>query len=294
MRFLIYADEGPTSEQAARLGGWLASAAGAEVTLLGSAAKANGENAPPAAVARAQAVLPRPAEVRLRPERPAQALLAESVGGRYDLIVVGSRGRRGWARLAFGSVAARLARYAETPVLIVKGPPRAAVRRVLACTGGDVRGERAARWGGRIAGWAAQLAAGQPDRADQPELTLLHVMSQLALSAEAPLDQLRDTAEQAMADKTREGRHLARAVEVAREHAPTEGISVRPTLRHGLVLDEITAEAREGDYDLVVIGGHMAPDPADGWGRLRTHLLEDVAEAVVLGLELPVLVVKGD
>ena len=280
MRFLIYADEGPTSEQAARLGGWLAGAAGAQVTLLGSA-PANGAETMPAAVAQAQAVLPGPAEVRLRPERPAQALLAESADGGHDLIVVGSRGRRGWARLAFGSVAARLARYAETPVLIVKGPPRAGVRRVLACTGGDPRGERAARWGGLVARWTGA------------ELTLLHVMSQMALSHEAPLDQLQDTAEQAIADETREGRHLVREWEVAREYS-TPATSIRPKLRHGLVLDEIMSEAREGDYDLVVIGGHMAPDTSTGTGRLRAYLLEDVAEAVVLGLERPVLVVKGD
>jgi nucleotide-binding universal stress UspA family protein len=276
MRFLIYADEGPTSEQAARLGGQLARAAGAEVILLSTDAEAG-----KAAVARSQAALSNPAEVRLRPERRAQALLAESAEKRYELIVVGSRGRRGWARLAFGSVAARLARYAETPVLIVKGAARPQLRRVLACTGGDVRGERAARWGGRMAGWMGA------------ELTVLHVMSQMALSAEAPLDQLRDTAEQAIARDTREGRHLAQAMEIARASAGQQ-LAVQPKLRFGLVLDEILSEARAGDYDLVVIGGHMAPDTSTGTGRLRAYLLEDVAEAVVLGLERPVLVVKGD
>jgi nucleotide-binding universal stress UspA family protein len=286
MRFLIYADEGPASKAAARLGGWLAGAAGAQVTLLGSA-PVNGVETVPAAVAQAQALLPDPAEVRLRPERRAQALLAESAGGSYDLIVVGSRGRRGWARLAFGSVAARLARYAETPVLIVKGPPRADVTRILACTAGDVRGERAARWGGRAAGWAAQGGA------TGVTLTVLHVMSQMAVSAEAPLDQLIETAEQAMARETREGRHLARALEVAQAHTGRAEVRVRPKLRHGLVLDGIMAEAREGDYDLVVIGGHTAPDASTGTSRLRAYLLEDVAEAVVLGLERPVLVVKG-
>jgi nucleotide-binding universal stress UspA family protein len=223
-----------------------------------------------------------PAEVRLRPERRAQALLAESAGGRYDLIVVGSRGRRGWARLAFGSVAARLARYAEAPVLIVKGPPRTALRRVLACTGGDVRGERAARWGGRVAGWAGA------------ELTLLHVMSQMGVSPAAQLDQLNEPAERAIARDTREGRHLVREIEIARSSAGDPALNVRPKLRYGLVLDEITTEARAGDYDLVVIGGHMAPDASRGTGQLRSYLLEDVAEALVLALERPILVVKGD
>ena len=50
--------------------------------------------------------------------------------------MAGSRGRRGLARLVYGSVASRLARYARVPALIVKGQ-RPAVRRVLACTGGE-------------------------------------------------------------------------------------------------------------------------------------------------------------
>jgi len=193
-------------------------------------------------------------------------------------VVAVSRGLRGWRRLAQGSVAARLARHSPLPVLLVKGPPRPAGPggRVLACTSGDARGERAVLWGARLAHW---LGA---------ELTVLHVMSQLALSAEAPLDQLEETAEEAMAQATREGRHLARALDVARAEAGA-GLAARPMLRHGLVLDEVVTEAREGDYDVVVIGGHAAPDT---W-PLGSSLLEDVADQILMALERPVLVVRG-
>lgn len=275
MRFLIYVDPGPTTIPAVRLGAQMAATAGAEITLLAATTET------PATLAAAQALLATPAEVRLRPERRAQALLAESAEGRYDLIVSGSRGLRGWQRLALGSVAARLARYALVPVLLVKGPARAAGPggRVLACTSGDRRGERAVRWGARAARW---LGA---------ELTVLHVMSQLALSAEAPLDQLTETAEEAIAQETREGLHLARALEVAHGQAGGKPLAARPKLRHGLVLDEIAAEAREGNYDLVVIGGHSAPPEA---GPVRPTLLEDMADQVISALERPVLVVKGN
>jgi nucleotide-binding universal stress UspA family protein len=272
MRFLIYVDAGLPTEPAVRLGAQLAAAAGAEITLLAGVAEA------PATVAAAQALLPAPAEVRRRPERRAEALLAESAAGEYDLVIAGSRGLRGWQRLARGSVAARLARHSPLPVLLVKGPPRPAGAgvRVLVCTSGDARGERAVRWGARLAHWL------------RAELTVLHVMSQLALSAEAPLDQLEETAEEAITQETREGQHLARALEVARAEAGP-GLAVRPALRHGLVLDEVVTEAREGNYDVVVIGGHAAPDT---W-PLGSTLLEDVADQILMALERPVLVVRG-
>jgi nucleotide-binding universal stress UspA family protein len=276
MHFLIYVDTGPTTETAVRLGAQLAAAAGAQITLLCRTTEA------PETIAAAQALLPTPAEVRRRPDRRAEALLAESKSRSYDLIIAGSRGRRGLQRLALGSMAAELARRAKLPVLLVKGPPRAARgKRVLACTSGDARGERAVRWGARLANW---LGA---------ELTVLHVMSQLALSAEAPLDQLSEGAEEAIAQQTREGQHLARALEVARSQTGGAPLGVQLKLRHGLVLDEIVAEAREGGYDLVVIGGHPTPEGPAGWRPVQANLLEDVADQVISALDRPVLVVKG-
>ena len=54
---------------------------------------------------------------------------------------------------------------------------------------------------------------------------------------------------------------------------------------HGLVLDEIVAEAREGDYDLVVVG----TQPVQGWMRL---LLNDVSQQIIGCTDRPVLVDK--
>lgn len=283
MRFLIFVEAGALGEFTVRLGARLSAAAGADVTLLARTTEAA------EAIAAAQALLAAPAEVRRRPERRrperrAEALLAESASGEYDVVVAGSLGRRGLQRLALGSMAAQLARDARVPVLLVKGPPRpiAPGGRVLACTSGGTRGERAVRWGGRLARW---LGA---------ELTVLHVMSQLALSAEAPLEQLNETAEEAIARQTREGQHLASAVELARAQGGGAAVEVRPKLRHGLVLEEILAEAREGDYDLVVIGGHPTPGAPAGLGPVRPTLLEDMADHVISALRRPVFVVKGE
>ena len=70
--------------------------------------------------------------------------------------------------------------------------------------------------------------------------------------------------------------------------------TVRAKLRHGLVVDEVMAEAIQGDYDLVLIGGHQAPPAFEGRAQVRNYLLEDVADQIVMALQRPVMVVKGE
>jgi len=279
MRFLMCTDGSPLAENALRFAAPLARAARAEVTLLGVAASPQDEAQVRASFTRAQPLFLSEAEEKIRiGSRAADEILAEDQSGVYDLLVFGSRGRRGLDRLIYGSGASRLARYARTPVLIVKGQ-RPGVRRVLACTGGEAPGERVARWSGQVAHW---LGA---------EVTVLHVMSQLPLSSGAALDELRETAEQAIAGGTREGVHLAREMELLREQGVTT--AMRSKLRHGLVLEEIAAEASKGDYDLVVIGAHQAPDLPGGWAGFKEYLLDDVADQIISAVNRPVLVVRS-
>jgi nucleotide-binding universal stress UspA family protein len=280
MHWLLYVDGTALAEEAVRFAAPLAAAAGAEATLLAAAATPADEPAARAAAEHALGRLPG-AHVLVRPGRGVHALLDEAGRGRYDALVVGSRGRRGWQRMAFGSVAARMARYSPVPVLIVKGRPRPALRRMLACSAGGRPAEAVARWAGYLGGLAGA------------EVTMLHVMSQLALSAEAPLRPLTESAEEAMAEQTREGQHLAGQLAAAAAAAGPAGVHMRPRLRHGLVVDEVAAEAAEGDYDLLVIGGHQAPPVSEGWGPVRTHLLEDVADQIIMAVQRPILVVKG-
>src|SRR5581483_5200288 len=61
-----------------------------------------------------------PIEPQARRGQPAQELLEASVGA--DLLVVGSRGRGGFASLMLGSVSQQVAHHAECPVVIVRAP----------------------------------------------------------------------------------------------------------------------------------------------------------------------------
>lgn len=278
MRILMCTDGSPLADRAMNYGAQLVRPAGADVTVLGLVTNPGHEAQVRAALDHAQSLWAKPAEEKLRTGRPTTEILAEAATGQYDLIVMGSRGRRGWQRVAFGSVAARLARSSPVPVLIVKGG-RMVVRKVLVCTSGDVRGERVARWGGQMASWL------------NAQSTILHVMSQIPTSPQVNMDELDETAEEAIARQTREGTHLAH--EVAVMQAQGAKVKAAPKLRYGLVREEIVAEVAEGDYDLVVIGGHQAPDLGGSRSLIREYLLEDVTDHVIMDVDRPILVVKG-
>jgi len=65
------------------------------------------------------------------------------------------------------------------------------------------------------------------------------------------------------------------------------GIHPIPKVRHGLVLDEILAEARSGDYDLVVVGAHP---PTDG----QRFFLDDIAHQIIKNIDRPILVIRNN
>ncbi len=205
---------------------------------------------------------------------PVERILTESTQGGFDLIVIGTRSGRGLSKLFLGSTSSRLAKQSSLPLLIVKSQ-RESVKRILVCTGGERPGESCAQWGGRVAAWTGA------------SVTVLHVMSQLALAENAKLEDLQDSAEEAMTQSTREGQHLQRLMALAREGGAAGDL--RPKIRHGLVLDEIMAEVETGGYDLLIIGAHHPPT-GDLWRKL---LLDDVADQIIRECPASVLVVRA-
>lgn len=174
-------------------------------------------------------------------------------------------------RFLLGSTAERVARYATISVLIVRGE-RQAVKRTLLCTAGGEPGLAVVRIGGRV----AQLTRAQA--------TILHVMSQVAATPAVPPTSLADLeapAEVLMARNTPEGVHLRQALAIL----TSLGVPAQARVRHGLVVGEILAEARESDHDLVVIGAHVAQ------GLMR-FLLDDVTQQIISHVDRPVLVAR--
>ena len=69
------------------------------------------------------------------------------------------------------------------------------------------------------------------------------------------------------------------------EKVKAEGVLVEKVLLEGHVVNEIVRTAREGNYDLIVIG-------ARGISKMRELLLGSVTDGVIHHVSCPVLVVK--
>lgn len=54
--------------------------------------------------------------------RPAHEIAALAKQEEADIIVIATHGESGWQRLVFGSVAEKVVRYAECPVLTIRAP----------------------------------------------------------------------------------------------------------------------------------------------------------------------------
>lgn len=208
-------------------------------------------------------------ETNMRRGHAAEQILDEAAAWGADLIVIGRLGRRGLTRLIMGGTATRIIQYARCSVLLVKGQ-RSALQRILVCTAGGEPGLHDVEVAGRL---AAQT---------QAAVTVLHVMSQVTLTEKDYKSELEAPADVLIARHTREGVHLETALNTLKSW----GVSGAARVRHGLVVDEIAAEARDGNYDLLVIGAHLARG-------LARWLLDDVTAHVLEETQIPILVVHG-
>jgi nucleotide-binding universal stress UspA family protein len=208
-----------------------------------------------------------PVTLYQRTGRIGEEVVLQAQAASYDLIVIGSRGRRGVTRLLLGSVALCVVEQTPAPVLVVKGRARK-LERFLVCSSAGPVSEHTVQFAGRL---AQALGA---------SVTLLHVMSQLPLTENAFLDDLEASAEELIQRGSREGIHLGRMLDLLAE----EGQTGRAVVRHGLVRDEIIAEGRKGQYDLLVIGAHVTPG-------LNARMVGDLTAEVLLAANRPVLVI---
>ena len=206
-------------------------------------------------------------ETKVRHGHAAERILDEVEAWQADIVVIGQAGRRGLTRFVVGSTATRVMQHATCSVLLVKGA-HVEVKKILVCTAGGEPGLRDVAMAGKV---AERTGAA---------VTVLHIMSQVPLPKDAYPPDLR-TAEDLIARHTREGIHLQAALNILGPHVADR----RPKVRHGFVIDEILAEAQEGDYDLLIIGAHVARG-------LSRWLLDNVTARLLEETQLPVLVVR--
>lgn len=274
MRILMATGGSAHSEVALRLGAQIASHVHEPPTILTVIKREEDRPKAEAILARSVALVrPLVPEVRtkVRVGHPAEEIVREAEEGEYDLVVVGERQHHGLVtRFILGSTAERVVEHAPCPVVVAKGSVRE-IHRILLCDSGAEAPSLLSRFTAQL----TSLLEGEE------EVTVLHVMSQISATPEAQERDLKADAEELIRNHTPEGELLEKDLQVLN----LPNVRARPKVRHGLVVDEILAEAAEGDYDLVVIGAHRG----EGWRRV---LLDDLAHEIIVRLHRPVLVVR--
>lgn len=274
MRILVATGGAPHSMMAVRFTGILARDLHARVTIITviktEHEHANAERILTDASARVREYVPT-GEVRIRVGHPAHEIINEAEEREYDLIVLGDRQHHALTtRFLLGATAERVIEHAPCPVVVAKGKI-SPIRKILICSG--------ARTDDSLVDRAVMQL--EPALALADEVTVLHVMSQVSADPEKSGHALQASAEELIAEETREGKMLTQ------DEAELRGAGIQPTLkvRHGLVVEEILAEARAGDYDLIVVGAHQG----GGWRRI---LLDDLTHQVLVGADRPILIIR--
>ena len=200
---------------------------------------------------------------------PPRVILEEAAAHHAELVVLGTRGLRGWRNLLLGSTAQRVISNASCPILAVHAndslPPERSWR-LLAATDGSLEAGQAVRA-------AARLFAPRP-----AEIVLLRAFEPPPVfysgAGETGTYEIVADARAAVAEQlTREASALA-----------AEDIEVRPLLRDGFPPQVIVDAVAELRTDLVVLGSR-------GLGAVAHVLLGSTAERVAQRAAAPVLVV---
>jgi len=272
MKILICSDGTSTADQAARIGGLLAGPSRAEATLLGIAEKSRDERPlrdvleAQAQALRAHGVAP---EIVVRAGEPIRQILKQTSTTTYDLVVIGSRKTEPTGLYWRSEKTYEVIKLIPPPVLVAIGECTA-LKKFLVCTGGKEFIERAIQFTGKL---AAAVGA---------SVTLLHVMAEPP-AIYADLVRLEEDVDQLLESKSELGTNL-RQQKRELEHL---GVSAEVRLRHGIVIDQVFEEAREGNYDLIVTGTSRAR------GLLRHYIMGDLTRSILNQATCPVLVARA-
>jgi nucleotide-binding universal stress UspA family protein len=272
MKILICSDGMPAAENAMRLGAAVAAPLKADVVVLGVAEKAEDESSLQQALEkqadalRAQNVS---AKIEMCAGDPVRRIADETSKTKYDLVIVGAR-KTGETGLYWRSQKMyELIKSMSPPVLVAMGE-WTQLKRFLVCTGGKEFIDEAVQLTGKLA------------KAVGASVTLLHVMAEPP-AIYADLVRLEEDVDRLMASKSELGMNL-RAQKAVLEKL---GVPAEVRIRHGIVVDQVFAEARAQHYDLVVTGSSRAR------GMLRHYIMGDLTRTILNHASCPVLVARA-
>jgi len=182
----------------------------------------------------------------------------------YQLVILGTSCRDPAEHLTKRSQ--RLALDLADSVLVMCDPPEK-LHHLLISTGGHPGSIPVEDWGIRLA------------RGSGAEATILHVVTD-APSMYIGLPALEEGLEEILSRETPLAQHLKETV----RRADSAGVSVKLSLRHGIVVEEILRACETEHYDLIVMGSHEPGRILDhlAMGRIGPQLLSSVKTSVLI------------
>ena len=271
MKILICSDGKPAADNATKLGAMLAGPLQAATTLLGVAEKPEDETALRGALdkqaewLREKNVSP---EIAVGAGDPVREIVDQTTRAKYDLVIIGARktGATGlhWRTEKTYEVIKSIA----PPVLVAMGE-WAQLKQFLVCTGGKEFIEEAVQLTGKLA--SAVGAA----------VTLLHVMAEPP-AMYADLVSLEEDVDRLLESNSELGINLR----TQKQDLEKMGVPTQVQIRHGIVIDQVFAEARKNNYDLIVTGSSQAR------GMVRHYIMGDLTRSILNHANCPVLVAR--
>ena len=272
MKILICSDGTQSTETAIHLGGSLAGPLKAETTLLGIAETSQDEQPlRDALYKQAQLLQERgvsPAIV-VQSGEPVRQIVDQTSKTNYDLVVIGARWIGATGHYWRSAKTYEVIKAIQPPVLVAIGECKQ-LKRFLVCTGGKEFIDQALQLTGRLA------------TVVNASVTLLHVMAEPP-AMYADLVRMEENVGQLLESKSELGTNLGRQ----KKELERLGVSADIRLRHGIVVDQVFEEVREGSYDLIVTGTSQAR------GLLRHYIMGDLTRSILNRANVPVLVARA-
>jgi len=272
MKILICSDGTSSAETATHVAGLLAGPLNAETTLLGIA-ETSGDEQPLRDALNTQAQLLRQRSVSpdviVQSGEPVWQIVQQTSKKKYDLVVIGARWIGAVGEYWRSKKTYEVIKAIQPPVLVAIGE-RKQFKRFVLCTGGKEFIEQAVQFTGRLA--AAVRAS----------VTLLHVMAEPP-AMYADLVRMEENVHQLLQSKSELGTNLRRQ----KRELDRIGVSAEVHLRHGIVIDQVFEEVRDGNYDLIVAGTSQAR------GLLRHYIMGDLTRSILNRANIPVLVARA-
>jgi len=184
---------------------------------------------------------------------PADTILRVAKDEKYSLIAMGNRGETEAEVFSLGSVAEKVSRHAEGPVLIVK--QKTQLSKILVAIDGSESAEKALKY-------SAQLA-----EKHKAKVTLLNVQESKLFGINPKV--VREVGEHALSNAA----------------AKIKGLKLNKQLEYGNPAETIIEVAEKGNYELIVVGSR-------GLGSVKRFFLGSVSDDISHHAKRSVLIVR--